>query len=712
MKLHRFSLLMLALGNITYAQTQQFTMAEAVNGMRTNLAVKNISQFSWSSDSRSYVQAVKDGYLITDLKTKKQDTLISLNQLNRYFSEEKFKVIPQIKFVSHSQGYFSANNTMFWIEKSGNDWKVTNSSILEESATNVKVFEDNKTVAFTVKNNLYINRDGNLTSVTNDSDLNIINGQAVHRNEFGIDTGVFPAPNSESVAFYRMDQTMVADYPIIDWSATPAVNQNIKYPMAGEASHQVTLHVFNIKSGSTTVLKIEGEKDQYLTAVTWSPDSKYIFVGVLNREQNHMKMNQYDVATGDLVKTLFEEKDAQYVEPQHSLIFFPNSNTDFIWQSQRTGYNHLFHYNLEKGLIAQITKGDWVVTDVLGFNEKKKEIYFTSIKETPLERHLYKINWTNFKMQRLENEEGVHNGILSNDGNYLYDVYSNAFTPRISNIINTNTLKYDRILMGENPLKNYQRPEVKNVTLKADDGTPLYGKVILPTNFDSNKKYPVIVYLYNGPHLQLVTNNFPASGNLWYEYMAQHGYIIFTMDGRGSSNRGLKFEQAVFRNLGTNEMNDQMKGVEYLKSLPYVDAGRMGIHGWSFGGFMTTSFMLRNPEVFKVGVAGGPVIDWKMYEIMYGERYMDTPQENPEGYAKANLLDKVQNLKGKLLMIHGAQDDVVVWQHSIKFIKSAVDNGVQMDYFVYPGHPHNVMGKDRVHLMQKVTDYFDQYLKK
>lgn len=703
---------MLVLGNITYAQTQQFTMAEAVNGMRTNLAVKNISQFSWSSDSRSYVQAVKDGYLITDLKTKKQDTLISLNQLNRYFSEEKLKAIPQIKFMNNSQGYFSVNNTMFWIEKSGNDWKVTNSSVIEESASNVKVFEDNKTLAFTVNNNLYINRDGNLTSVTNDSDLNIINGQAVHRNEFGIDTGIFPAPNSESVAFYRMDQTMVADYPIIDWSATPAVNQNIKYPMAGEASHQVTLPIFNIKSGSTTVVKIEGEKDQYLTAVTWSPDSKYIFVGVLNREQNHMKMNQYDVATGDLVKTLFEEKDTQYVEPQHSLIFFPNSNTDFIWQSQRTGYNHLFHYNLEKGLIAQITKGDWLVTDVLGFNEKKKEIYFTSTKETPLERHLYKVNWTNFKMHRLESEEGIHNGILSNDGNYLYDVYSNASTPRIANIINTNTLKCDHILTGENTLKNYQRPEVKNITLKADDGTPLYGKIILPTNFDPNKKYPAIVYLYNGPHLQLVTNNFPASGNLWYEYMAQHGYIIFTMDGRGSSNRGLKFEQAVFRNLGTNEMNDQMKGVEYLKSLPYVDAGRMGIHGWSFGGFMTTSFMLRYPEVFKVGVAGGPVIDWKMYEIMYGERYMDTPQENPEGYAKANLLDKVQNLKGKLLMIHGAQDDVVVWQHSIKFIKSAVDNGVQVDYFVYPGHPHNVAGKDRVHLMQKVTDYFDQYLKK
>lgn len=704
---------MVVLGSSVLAQTQKFTMAEAVNGLRTNLAVKNISQFSWSADSKSYIQAVKGGYLMTDLKTNKQDTLVSLTQLNKSFSDAKLKAVPQIKFISGSNGYFNANNKMFWIEKSGNDWKIKTSVALDGEASNMKMFGDNQTFAFTVKNNLYVSKNGKTVAVTNDSDENIINGGAtVHRNEFGIDTGIFPAPNSEAVAFYRMDQTMVADYPVIDWSVTPAVNHNIKYPMAGQKSHEVTLGVYNVKNQSTTFLNIEGEKDQYLTAVTWSPDSKYIFVGVLNRGQNHVKMNQYDAATGNLVKTLFEEASDKYVEPQHPLTFFPNSNTDFIWQSQRTGYNHLFHYSLEKGLVAQITKGDWLVTDILGFNEKKKEIYFTSTKETPLEKHLYKINWTNFKMQRMDDASGVHTGILSSDGNYLYDTYTNAGTPRSVNIINTNTAKSTNILTAENTLKNYQRPEIKNVELKADDGTPLYGKIILPTDFDAGKKYPVIVYLYNGPHLQLVTNTFPASGNLWYEYMAQNGYIIFTMDGRGSANRGMKFEQAVFRNLGTTEMNDQMKGVDYLKSLPYVDAQRMGIHGWSFGGFMTTSFMLRKPDVFKVGVAGGPVIDWKMYEIMYGERYMDTPEENPLGYAAANLLDKVQNLKGKLLMIHGAQDDVVVWQHSIKFIKSAVDNGVQLDYFVYPGHPHNVIGKDRVHLMQKVTDYFDQYLKK
>ncbi len=701
----------MVMGGLATAQTQKFTMAEAVNGLRSNLAVKNISQFSWSKDGKSYINAVKNAYLITDIKTRKQDTLVSLYQINKN-TAAKLKSFPQITFINNNSGYFKSGNQMMWAEKSGSEWKVKSTSKMDDAAANFKMFSDNQTFAYTIKNNLFVNKNGVATAVTNEQNENIISGQAVHRNEFGINEGIFPAPNSNSVAFYKMDQTMVTDYPIIDWSVTPAVNTNIKYPMAGQTSHEVKLGIYNIKNATTIFVDVEGPKDQYLTAISWSPDSKYIFIGVLNRGQNHLKFNQYNANTGKFIKTLFEETNDKYVEPQKPLTFFPNSNTDFIWQSQRTGYNHLFHYNLDKGLVSQITKGDWLVNDILGFNEKKKEIFFSSTKDSPKEKHLYKVNWNNFKIERLDTAPGIHTGILSDDGAYLYDSYSNANTPRVANYISTSNGKSTNILTSENTLKNYLRPEIKEVNLTADDGTPLYGKIILPTHFDPNKKYPTIVYLYNGPHLQLVTNTFPASGNLWYEYMAQNGYIIFTMDGRGSSNRGMKFEQAVFRNLGTTEMEDQMKGVDYLKSLPYVDSSKMGIHGWSFGGFMTTSFMLKHPDVFKVGVAGGPVIDWNMYEIMYTERYMDTPQENPQGYKIANLLDKVQNLKGKLLMIHGAQDDVVIWQQSMKFIKSAVDNGVQMDYFVYPGHAHNVIGKDRVHLMQKVTDYFDEYLKK
>lgn len=713
MKFSKLSLFFLFSGSFFFAQNQKFTIAESVNGLRSNLAVKNIAQFSFSDDHQSFYQSVKNAYLTTNVSNMKQDTLISFYQLNKNRSAEtQLKTFPRITFINKEKGFFTQNSKYYWVEKSGKEWKIKDWISLDEKAENIEMLGNNEGFVYTIANNLYLNKSGKITAITNDQNEDIVNGQAVHQREFGITKGTFISPDNSQIAFYRMDQSMVTSYPIIDWSVTPAVNKNIKYPMAGTASHHVTLGVFDIKNNKKIFLTIPGDPEQYLTAITWSPDSKSVFVGVLNRDQNDLKMNQYNATTGQLVKTLFEEESDKYVEPQTPLTFFPNSNTDFIWQSQRTGYNHLFHYNLEKGLVSQLTKGNWLVTDILGFNEKKKEIYYVSTQETPLEKHLYKINWSNFKSQKLDSEPGVHQGILSKDGNFLYDVFSNVNSPRVVNLINTSTDKTKNLLTAEDPLKNYQRPEVKNITLKADDGTPLYGKIILPTDFDANKKYPVIVYLYNGPHLQLVTNSFPASGNLWYEFMAQKGYIVFTMDGRGSSNRGLKFEQAVFRNAGETEMNDQIKGVEYLKSLPYVDAQKLGIHGWSYGGFMTTSFMLKHPEIFKVGVAGGPVIDWNMYEIMYTERYMDSPQNNPEGYKKANLLDKVQNLKGNLLMIHGAQDNVVVWQHSIKFLKAAVDHGVQLDYFVYPGHEHNVTGKDRVHLMQKVTNYFDEYLKK
>ena len=396
----------------------------------------------------------------------------------------------------------------------------------------------------------------------------------------------------------------------------------------------------------------------------------------------------------------------------HSLTFIPGENDEFIWWSERDGYDHLYLYNTNGKLLRQLTKGKWVVNEIAGMTAGGRKVIITAAKESPLEKHIYAVTLENGKMERIDKGAGMHTATCSEDGKYVLDVYNGAGIPKNTYIRATDGSYSEELVKSADPLAGYDRAEVRNVTIKAADGvTTLYGKLILPPHFDSNKKYPTIVYLYNGPNVQLIHNSFPESGNLWYEYMAQHGYIIFTMDGRGSWNRGLAFEQATFRHLGDVEMDDQMKGVDYLKSLPYVDASRMGVHGWSFGGFMTTSLMLKHPGVFKCAVAGGPVMDWKMYEVMYTERYMDLPSENPDGYENANLLDKVKNLKGKLLLIHGTSDNTVVWQHSIDLIKKSVDEGVQVDYFVYPGHEHNVRGKDRVHLMQKISTYFDDYLK-
>jgi len=710
-------------GGAVMAQQRQFTMAEATNGLRQQLAPERLRQFEWIPDQKAYssVVAVNGSFawvkFIPGDNNIKADTLLRVSDLNQQlFSSKPLRGLPPLHWISANSAWFSIGNVLYKGTLQNGVMQFSNWCELPAAAENITVNTQSGQIAWTEKNNLFIRTAENqVTAVTNDSDENIVNGKSVHREEFGIDKGIFFSPKGDLLAFYRMDQRMVNDYPIIDWSVTPAHANNIKYPMAGGKSHEVTLGVYQPSTKKTIFLKTEGPADHYLTSVTWAPDQQSVYVALLNREQNYLSLNQYSVATGEKMKTLFEETDTKYVHPTHPLYFVPGKTDQFIWMSERSGYRHLYLYNTQGQLLKQITGGNWVVNELVGINGQKNEVIFTSSEESPMEKHIYAVNYARKQQQlprvRLDKAAGWHDAQLSSDAGYLLDTYSSSTTPYVARVTATSGKWEQAIVTAADPLKDFQRPQVKQVTLKADDGTPLYGKLILPVNFDSTKTYPVIVYLYNGPNVQLIRNTYPYSGNLWYEYMAQHGYIIFTMDGRGSDNRGMAFEQATFRQLGTVEMNDQLQGVAYLKSLPYVNQQKMGVHGWSFGGFMTTSLMLRHPGVFQAGVAGGPVIDWSMYEIMYTERYMDTPQENPQGYADANLLTKTKNLQGSLLLIHGTNDDVVVWQHSINFIRACVDNEVQVDYFVYPGHLHNVLGKDRVHLMQKITDYFDGKLK-
>lgn len=696
------------------AQKKQFTMAEATNGMATTLAPQNIKAPSWQPGTHTFYQLVKtgngDAWVATTFPDGKTDTVLRTKELGDAIGAE-LKAMPAMQWLDKDHIYFTRDTVVRKGTIKNNNITWSQWTTIPGNAENTTV-DKNGVVAYTIDNNLWMITAANRRlQVTSDAEKNIVNGQIVHRNEFGIETGIFFSPKGSYLAYYRMDQTMVEDYPIVKWNTVPAVADMVKYPMAGRKSHEVTLRVFNPATGKTVTMQTGAPKDQYLTCVTWSPDEKYIYIAILNRGQDHLWLNQYDAQTGAKLKTLFEETSDKYVHPTHALTFLPGSNDQFIWWSEKDGYQHLYLYNTDGKQIRQVTQGNWVVNELLGFNAKNNQLIITASKESPMARNVYAVNWKNGNMARIDKDAGMHAAWCSEDGTYVYDNCSSSDIVRKGIILSTDGKYSKPLLNAPDPLAAYERARVKDVQLAASDGTPLYGKLILPANFDANKKYPAIVYLYNGPNVQLLHNSYPASGNLWYEYMAQHGYIVFTMDGRGSWNRGLAFEQATFGKLGTVEMEDQMKGVDYLKSLPYVDANRMGIHGWSFGGFMTTSFMLRNPDVFKVGVAGGPVMDWSMYEVMYTERYMNTPQENAKGYEDAELISKVKNLKGKLLLIHGTSDDVVVWQHSINFIRKSVEEGVQVDYFVYPGHEHNVRGKDRVHLMQKITDYFDQNLK-
>ncbi len=700
------------------AQKKNFTMAEAVNGMSSKFAVSNLKQLQWAGTSSYY------SYVVNNDSEKKvfmvnpenfiPKELTNLEQLNKALDKKDIKkltAIPAITFRNNSSFYFTTDNRLVECTVTDDKLKITDLTVLPEDADATMIDTNKMRVAYVSKDNLFVNLNHDKpVQITKDGNKDIVYGKSVHRNEFGIEGGIFWSPLANYIAFYRMDQHMVEDYPVVNWSEVPAVSKSIKYPFAGRTSHQVTVGIYNCLTGSTVYLKTGEPADQYLTTVTWSPDEKHIYVSLLNRDQNHLKLNRYDAQTGDLVKTVFEEKNDRYVEPQHPLYFPTEDPNQFIWWSQRDGYMHLYLYANDKE-VAQLTSGNWVVNEILGYNRKERELIFTSSKESPMQKNVYGVKIDSREMRRFSTSFATHTAQLSRSGIWLIDNFTRRDIPRAIDVCNLYTKDDKRLLTSANTLSDYNTARTEQINLNAEDGTVLYGKLIYPIDFDSTKKYPTIVYLYNGPHVQLNKETFPFSGNLWYDYMAQHGYIVFVMDGRGSGNRGFQFESVIHRKLGTVEMEDQLLGVKFLKALPFVDSNRMGVHGWSYGGFMTTSLMLRHPGLFKCAVAGGPVMDWSMYEIMYTERYMDTPKQNPEGYANNVLFDKVKNLQGKLMLIHGTDDDVVVWQHSLKFIKKCVDEGVQIDYFVYPGHPHNVRGKDRVHLMQKITDYFDTYLK-
>lgn len=585
-----------------------------------------------------------------------------------------------------------------------------------------------KAVAYVSDHNLYVmDAEGKTTQLSTDGSREIVYGQAVHRNEFASMKGTFWSPDGTKLAFNRMDQSMVADYPQVNTFEREATYEPDKYPMCGMTSHKVTIGVYDMKTGKTVYLKAGDPTDRYFTNLAWAPDGKKVYMFELNRDQNDCRLTAYDAETGEKTGELYREVDEKYVEPLNPIVFLPWNKSQFIMQSRQDGYNHLYlctlgmhgsrmASNTESLEVEQLTEGKWEVLSVLGFNSKTKSIIYKSNEASPIQQNVYSVSVANKKRTRIdEGGKGWHEGsTISASGRYLLDNYQEPTVPRRIVAIDTQTGKSHCILNAKDPWKKkgYNIPEYSCGKLKAADGTTdLYWRMVKPVDFDPNKKYPTVVYVYGGPHAHNVDARWHYCSRSWETYMAQKGYLLFILDNRGSEHRGKDFEQATFRQLGQEEMNDQMKGVEYLKSLPYVDKDRMGVHGWSFGGFMTISLMTNYPDVFKVGVAGGPVIDWKWYEVMYGERYMDTPESNPEGYAKTSLLNKAKDLKGKLQIITGMNDPTVVPQNCLMFLNACSEAGTQPDFFAYPGEGHNMMGHKSVHLHERITQYFEDYLK-
>ena len=722
MKKYVFSFLLI--GSIAFAQ--KLTIEETVMGPR-KYASKTLSASQWRKDTKAvtYLSADFSGLMEKSASTNwTEATLVTKTELESALKakisgdEFTLRTFPMVHWKSKNSfetelaGKNKNYNIIFDVET-----KQITKVVAYPSDGSEATFASNNQVAWLKGNNIQITlADGKTIAVTNDENSGIVNGSSyVHRQEFGIDKGMWWNEAGTQLAYYRKDETMVANYPLTNWNEREAVNKDIKYPMAGMTSENVTVVVYDVASGKKVTIQTGEPKEQYLTMVSWEPTGKFIFIGVLNREQNHLKFNKYNASTGAFVKTLFEEKATTWVEPQHAITFVPNNPNQFIYQTDFYGFNQMYLYTTDGKLIKNLGYKDVVVTNLLGFDTTNSKINYIGTANNGLDRQLYQVDLKSVKTVQLTTVSGTHNASVSSDGTMILDQYSNATTPNEISILNVkNKMANTTLVKADNPFAGkIDLPKIELVTLTSADGkTLLNGRIIYPANFDATKKYPVMVYLYGGSHAQLVTNKWLSGAGYFDIYMAQQGYVVFTMDNRGSDARGKKFCEVNHRQLGVNEMADQMEGIKFLKSKAFVDADKIGVFGWSFGGFMSTSLMTSQADTFKVGVAGGPVIDWKYYEIMYGERYMDTPQENPEGYAKTSLLDKVKNLKGRLLIIHGAQDPVVVQQHSMNFIEACIKAGKQVDYFLYPNHEHNVSGRDRIHMYAKIADYFDTHLKK
>ena len=596
-----------------------------------NMVPKN-RYTAWWGDQLVHTDA--EFCALIDKNTGKETRLFSLDDVNQWVESAG-----NIKVHSFYHATFPYPNQPLVLLNASKtrmlvNWKTK--QLVWKQDTKDESFADwnaqSRAVAFVKGDNLYVcNAQGTHKQLTKDGNRDIVYGQSVHRDEFGIYKGTFWSNDGQKLAFYRMDQSMVADYPLVDIDTRIATETPVRYPMAGEKSHLVTVGIYDLKTDKTVYLNTGDPTDRYFTNIAWSPDGKLIYLIELNRAQNHYSLDAYDATTGNKTSTLYTESSDKYVHPMHAITFLPWDNSRFILQSEKDGYNHLYLFDTSGKQIKQLTTGKWVVIDLMGFNAKTKEAIILSTEASPIQNNLYAVNLQTGARRLLDNgkgchanttgEGGSHKIALSSSGQWILDSYTEPTVPRNIDIVNVASAKATRYFTADNPWKGYTVPEYSCGTIKAADGTTdLYYRMVKPTNFDPNKKYPTIIYVYGGPGVRNVEARWHFWSHGWETYMAQKGYLLFILDNRGSSARGLAFEQATFHHLGVEEVKDQMKGVEYLTSLPYVDKDRMGVHGWSFGGFMTTNLITTHPEVFKVGVAGGPVIDWKWYDVMYGER--------------------------------------------------------------------------------------------
>ena len=566
-----------------------------------------------------------------------------------------------------------------------------------------------KMVSYVFDNNLYIYElsSGKTTKCTTDGVRNkIINGATdwVYEEEFAIVKGYEWSHDSKFLAYYKFDESNVKEFSmdLFNQNLYPT-QEKFKYPKAGEENSKVSIHILNVNTKKS--FQVNENDFEYTPRIYWTKDSKNLCVFKLNRHQNHLKLLFTNPESKKTV-LIYEEKDSRYIDIHDNIKFL---NTGFIWSSEKDGFNHLYKFSYDSKKMFQITSGEYEITKFYGYNESKKILYYQSNEKSPLQKHIYSINIDGTNKKLLSNGKGVNNANFSTTFDYFINTNSTANQP---NYITLNNKKGKLIRVIKNSekliqtLSNYELSKKEFFSFKTEYNIYLNGWMIKPPDFDSNKKYPVLMYVYGGPGNQQVLDNWGGRNYMWYQYLAQQGIVIVCVDNRGTGGRGADFKKCTYKELGKLETEDQIAANKYLASLDYIDQNKIGIWGWSYGGYMSSLCLLKGNEIFNFAIAVAPVTNWRFYDTIYTERYMRTPQENPDGYDLNSPINYIKQLKGNYLLVHGSADDNVHYQNTMEMISSLVKENKQFDLFIYPDKNHSIYGgTTRLHLMTKITDF-------
>lgn len=686
---------------------------------------KSIRGIQWLKDGKSFsfldVDTVTKSsgvyQFIINNNTKKlivTGSMMKLNESDPPFRFASYQWSPeekQILFVSAppDKQYLSrltpAGNLFIYDIPSKKFSSITNVSAPQY---NQKFSPDGSKIGYVRDNNIFIYDLVSLkeTQLTMDGAEHIINGKFdwVYEEEFGISDGWKWSPDGSKIAYWHFDEHRVPEYSMTEWDSTHLAHIKMRYPKPGDPNSIVNIGVLDIASGKTDWIELGSNDDIYIPRMQWTSDQNLLSFQRLNREQNQIELMRYHIVNKSTTVVFTEQSDT-WVDVGDDLRYLKNGQ--FIWTSERNGYNHLYRYSNDGTLMNQITFGEWDVDSFYGIDEKNGLLYYTSSEGSPVKRHIYSVKLDGSRKKRLSVLEGTNSANFSPTFENYIGVYSNSTTPSKMKMMNNDGKELYTIEENEmKNLKEYSLAKTSFFSFKTSDGVVLNASLLKPKNFDSTKKYPVVVFTYGGPGSQVVRDTWGGSNYLWYSMLADKGYLIFMVDNRGTGARGASFKKLVYKNLGKWEVNDQIEGAKYLSSLPYVEKDRIGIWGWSYGGYMAALTILNGADYFKAAVAVAPVTHWKFYDNIYTERFMGTPENNPKGYKESSPLTHVSKLKGNFLLIHGTSDDNVHFQNAVTLTSALQQANKQFETMYYPNKNHGIGGGNtRVHLYHLITNF-------